>query len=123
MVAPTRPHFPFWVQPKPFQKAYNVLNLAASAPQHAPTACWAMSSRSLQVSPPLSRCSLALAGVRRAGLAVLRGTEVAHRRPKGRAKISEAGEAAAAGDLVYIVDEIREKFDRARSRNPEVTLV
>ena len=51
VVAPTRPHFPFWVQPKPFRKAYNVLNLAASAPQHAPTACWVMSSRSLH-SPP-----------------------------------------------------------------------
>ena len=33
-----------------------------------------------------SRCPLALAGVRRAGLAVLRGTEVVHCRPKGRAK-------------------------------------
>ena len=51
VMAPTRPHFPFWVQPKPFRKAYNILNLAASAPQHAPTACWVMSSRSLH-SPP-----------------------------------------------------------------------
>ena len=39
VVPPTRPHFPFWIQPKPFRKAYNVLNLAASAPQPVPTAC------------------------------------------------------------------------------------
>ena len=50
-----------------------------------------------------SRCSLALAGlagVRRAGLAVLRGTEVVQRRLKEESEKSEAGEAAA-GDLVY----------------------
>ena len=41
-----------------------------------------------------SRCSLALAGVRRAGLVVLRGTEVVQRRLKEQSEKSEAGEAA-----------------------------
>ena len=52
------------------------------------------------VSESCSRCSLALAGVHRALLVVLRGTEVAHRRLKRESEKSEAGEAAA-GDLVY----------------------